>query len=138
MSDELLARVGARVKARRCELGLPVRVLSERSGLSPRFLADLEGGRTNIAIGRLDAVARALDVTLESLIVPPMPRGPREAIGQLLVGLDDAEVKGALRTLEASLGRQPVRVIGLLGIRGAGKSTVGPIVAATLDMLIFD
>ncbi len=134
MSDELLVRVGVRVKARRAELGLPVRVLSERSGLSPRFLADLERGKTNIAVGRLAAVAAALDVTLESLLVPPMPRGPREAIDQLLTGLDDAELSGALRLLEASLGRQLVRVVGLLGIRGAGKSTVGPKVADALNM----
>lgn len=134
MSDELLARVGARVKARRTTLGLPVRALAERSGLSPRFLADLESGRTNIAIGRLDAVAQALEVTLESLLVPPLPRRPREAISQLLSDMTDAELKSALRLLETSLGRQPVRIVGLLGIRGAGKSTVGPMVAASLGL----
>ncbi|MCP4872257.1 MAG: helix-turn-helix domain-containing protein [Proteobacteria bacterium] len=134
MTDELLTRVGARVKARRAELNLPVRELAARSGLSPRFLADVESGRTNIAIGRLASVAAALEVSLESLISPPMPRGPREAIDQLLRGMDGDDLHAALRLLETSLGRQKVRVVGLLGIRGAGKSTVGALAAAALGL----
>ncbi len=134
LRDELLVRVGARVKARRMELRLPVRELAERSGLSPRFLADLEKGRTNIAIGRLRAVALALEVTLESLTMPSLPHGPRDAISRLLGDMSDDELNSALRLLETSTGRQAVRVVALLGIRGAGKSTVGPMVAEALSI----
>jgi XRE family aerobic/anaerobic benzoate catabolism transcriptional regulator len=134
MGNDLLERVGARVKARRVELRLPVRELAERSGLSPRFLADLEKGRTNIAIGRLQAVALALDVTLESLTAPSLPLGPRDAIRRLLGDMSDDELESALRLLETTTGRQAVRIVALLGIRGAGKSTVGPLVAQALSI----
>ena len=94
----LLHRLAGRVRALRHERGLTVRAVAERADLSPRFVAQLEAGDANIAIGRLAAVADALTVPLAELVA-------------------DAE---------------PHAVIGLLGLRGAGKSTVGPRLARAL------
>lgn len=98
-----LEQLGRSVRERRTELGLTRRALAERSGLSERFLAQLELGSGNISIVRLLAVAAALG------------RRPSEL-------LEAAEARvGAARTLVA-----------LLGLRGAGKSTVGALLAERL------
>jgi len=95
-TDEVLGRVGGRVRARRAELGITARELAERSSISPRFVSELEAGRANIAIGRLASVARALRVPLAALVA--------EA--------DDSVGSGAA-------------TVALLGLRGAGKTTLG-------------
>lgn len=96
----VLARIAARVRALRRERDLTARALAERADLSVRFVAQLEAGEANIAIGRLAAVADALAVPLDELV-----REERAA-----------------------------RVIALLGLRGAGKSTVGPRLARALSV----
>ncbi len=91
----LLTTVGARVRALRERQGLARRQLSEISGVSERFLAQLEAGRGNISLLRFADVAEALGTT------------PAE----LLAG--------------ASAPRTGNAVVALLGVRGAGKSSVG-------------
>ena len=71
-SDEavaaLIRRVGERVRKARELKGIPRRVLSEISGVSPRYLAQLEAGEGNISIGLLQRVAIALDHRIEWLM----------------------------------------------------------------------
>ena len=55
----LRARLAARVRELRTAQALPRRVLSEMSGVSPRYLAQLEAGEGNISIGLLHRVAAA-------------------------------------------------------------------------------
>ena len=100
--DTMLATVGARVRATRERLGLSRRELSEKCGVSERFLAQLEGGQGNISLARFADVAAALATT------------PAE----LLAGA------GASRRREAP--------VVLLGVRGAGKSTIGARLARRL------
>ncbi|WP_162409323.1 helix-turn-helix domain-containing protein [Acuticoccus sediminis] len=76
LRDSFLASVGARVKFRRNKSRISRRVLSERSGVSERFLAQLEHGKGNISIVRLKAVADALDIPLCDLVRDE--RAPRE------------------------------------------------------------
>lgn len=97
-----LAPLGEAVRAARQGRALTLRQLAEESGLSIRFLSDLERGKGNISIAKLAQVSRALDVPLADLVAP----------------LDQAS--------SAS--------IALVGLRGAGKSTVGARVAEELGM----
>ena len=57
----LILRVGERVRKARELKGLPRRVISETSGVSMRYLAQLEAGEGNISIGLLKRVALALE-----------------------------------------------------------------------------
>jgi len=87
--DELLLRVGTRVRALRREHGWSRKELGERAGLSERFLATVESGRGNPSLRSL------------------------------------ADIAGALATTPVALIEPPSEIVALLGLRGAGKSTVG-------------
>ncbi len=94
-ADVFLARVGQNVRAKRDLAGLTRRVLAERSGLSERYLATLESGRGNISIALLYRVAVALGSEVAELVARPD-----------LAGAPDGR-------------------FALIGLRGAGKSTLG-------------
>ena len=121
-SRPLLRRVASRVRARRDRLGLTARELAERAGLSPRFVSQLENGQANIAIGRLAAVAEVMGlevadlVASEAWLLNSKPARLREA--------------GHSRREYVAAGREWPVV--LLGMRGAGKSTVGGLLADAL------
>lgn len=91
-SDDVLEIVARHVRAARREREWTIRQLAERSGVSLRFLVQLESGRANISLKRLADLAAAFDVSPSDL----------------LRDVDDER-----------------RVIALLGLRGAGKTTIG-------------
>jgi XRE family transcriptional regulator, aerobic/anaerobic benzoate catabolism transcriptional regulator len=103
----LLASLGAAVRTRRTALGLTRQALATEAGLSLRFLAEVESGQANVSVLKLADLAQALHVTLPSL----------------LSGDGSATVTP-----------QHPSVIALVGLRGAGKSTVGPLLAARLSI----
>jgi len=109
----LLAALGAQVRARRLEANLTTRDLAERASLSLRFVIQLEAGRGNISIAGLARVAAALDCSLQELIPPAN---------------SDRSTDARTQTTAAT-----PRFIALIGLRGAGKSTVGPLLAARLQ-----
>ena len=63
-----LAELGARVRAWRARRGMTRKQLAADSGLSERFLADVEGGKGNVSINSLEAAARALNITILELL----------------------------------------------------------------------
>jgi transcriptional regulator with XRE-family HTH domain len=65
------SRLGGAIRALRVSRGLSVTELARRSGLSQSFLSQVEIGRTDISVGRLVRLARALDVGLADLIEDP-------------------------------------------------------------------
>src|SRR5262249_54939592 len=83
MSTSLLSEIGAKIRARRTSMRWTLREIAERSGVSARFLTDLEAGRGNISVTRLDDVARALDVSITSLFPSGDERRPVVALAGL-------------------------------------------------------
>lgn len=101
----LLREVGSRVRQRRQQRALTIRQLAAGSGLSERFVSELEAGRANISVVNLSQVAEALEVPLTGLFALPTGRSvPSQG------------------------------VIALLGLRGAGKSSVGKALAQQLGV----
>ncbi|HEX5058924.1 MAG TPA: shikimate kinase [Kofleriaceae bacterium] len=98
-----LESVGAAVRSQRERKGWSRRELAGASGVSERFLAQLETGDGNISLRRFSEVAHALGTTPAALLAPA----------------------------EAPAAHKP---IALLGVRGAGKSTVGAALARKLGM----
>ena len=128
-----LAELGARVRAWRARRGMTRRQLAADSGLSERFLADVEGGKGNVSINSLEAAARALNITILELLQD----APKPALGRvhgLLAHLDDTQLDQAYTLLAGTFGladeQGRERRIALIGLRGAGKSTLGAQLAA--------
>jgi XRE family transcriptional regulator, aerobic/anaerobic benzoate catabolism transcriptional regulator len=67
-AERLLAGLGKRTREIRSEAGWTLKQLAARSGLSPRFLVQLEGGSANISVRNLTGLARALGTTPAALL----------------------------------------------------------------------
>ena len=132
--DPLLAALGRRLRARRQARRLSVKALAARSHLSARYLIQLEAGEANASVQKLAPLARALDLTLAGLL----SEGARGELEELLCALSPAELQEARALLRARFphaaapAAAPPRAVALLGVRGAGKSTVGRALAARL------
>ena len=128
-----LSELGLRVRGWRARRGMTRKQLAADSGLSERFLADVESGKGNVSINSLEAAATALNITVLELL-QDAPR-PALARAQTLLGrLDDSQLDQAYGLLAGTfnLGDEQGREkrIALIGLRGAGKSTLGARLAA--------
>jgi XRE family aerobic/anaerobic benzoate catabolism transcriptional regulator len=135
--DPLLAGLGRRVKLLRARRGIPRRVLAEAADVSERHLANLETGIGNVSVLVLQQVAQALDCSLAELLGDETTNTPEWLmIRQTLTGRSQEELKTAQRALAdlfgASTKQRRTDRIALIGLRGAGKSTLGKMAAAAL------
>lgn len=133
---DLQRQVGDRVRAARERKGISRRVLSEMSGVSPRYLAQLEGGEGNISIGLLQRVAIALDHRIDWLISPEDPWTSTSMRVAELFRQADRPTQESVMTLltREGGGTERAQRICLVGLRGAGKSTLGRAIGARLDL----
>jgi XRE family transcriptional regulator, aerobic/anaerobic benzoate catabolism transcriptional regulator len=128
-----MTELGARVRAWRARRGMTRKQLAADSGLSERFLADVETGKGNVSINSLEAAARALNITILELL-QDAPRPALARVQGVLAELDDSQLDQAYAMLAASFGggdqQGREKRIALIGLRGAGKSTLGIQLAA--------
>lgn len=110
-AERLLLGLGRRIRALRGEAGWTLKQLAARSGLSQRFLVQLEGGRANISVRNLAALAAAFGTTAGALLAEPS--GERELPVVALLGLRGAgktaigkRLAGRLRVPFVELDRQ--------------------------------
>ncbi len=134
--DDLIVSVGERVRKARERKGIPRRVLSEMSGVSPRYLAQLETGAGNISIGLLERVAIALDHKIEWFVGEEDPWTSEVLRFAELYRSANLDVQQAVMQLLSpeSEGEQKAQRICLVGLRGAGKSTLGRLAGDVLDV----
>ena len=124
-----LAAMGQSVRDLRRRLALTRRELAAASGVSERYVADVESGKGNVSILILRQLADALGVTPARLLNGPGAAGDeRDALVRMIQEVPPA----ALRRLRALITSRFVadesarsRRIALIGLRGAGKSTLG-------------
>jgi XRE family aerobic/anaerobic benzoate catabolism transcriptional regulator len=133
---DLLAQVGLRILKARTKAGISRRLLSEKSGVSPRYIAQMEAGEGNISIALLQKVATALDMGIEWFFWPEDPwLSEFQALTNNFRAADDTKRTRALRILRSSQeGEHKSNRVCLIGLRGAGKSTLGQMVADDLDV----
>ncbi|HJP22730.1 MAG: helix-turn-helix transcriptional regulator [Alphaproteobacteria bacterium] len=127
---EFLRTLGERVRTARARRGMTRRQLAGDSGVSERYLAQLEGGQGNISIGRLRQVVDALSLKLVDLLREGSEAPPELALMQerlaRLDGAGLARVEALLNEVLAhEAGDERGGRIALVGLRGAGKSTLG-------------
>ncbi len=132
-----LELVGKRVRALRSRRGMTRKQLAKDSRVSERYLAQLEGGVGNVSILLLRQIAQALGAPVEEL-VPEAAEKPVESrmVEQLVNRLSPEEVIEAYAILMRRFGfvRHELRRrrLALIGLRGAGKSTLGRLLAERL------
>ncbi|WP_322867034.1 helix-turn-helix transcriptional regulator [Aquicoccus sp. G2-2] len=132
----LMTRVGQRVRKAREMKGLPRRVISESSGVSMRYLAQLETGEGNISIALLKRVALALDIRMEWLLDEEDPwTSDVVRFSELFRSSTAQDRRRAIEALnpERPESQRASRVC-LVGLRGAGKSTLGALAGEALDV----
>lgn len=129
-AEAFMAQVGERVREARQRKGMARRVLSELSGVSQRYLAQLESGTGNISIALLHRVANALDHRVEWLVGEEDPWGSEAArVAELFRSADTDQRQRVLQILDPGRPTQLRRQrVCLIGLRGAGKSTLGAII----------
>jgi len=136
--NPFLVALGERVKALRARRGMTRKAVSVAAGVSERHLANLEYGEGNASILVLQQVAHALHCTLAELIGDVTTSTPEWLlIRELLDGRDDAALRRVRIAIGELLGTGSGNVginprVALVGLRGAGKSTLGAMLAEDL------
>ena len=132
--DHIARSIGTKVRAGRKRIGITRKQLAVSADVSERYLNELENGEANASVGILVKVADALGQDFASLVVPadndaqPSPTTPPHAgLAALIASMSLAEQASALPILAGHLDerRRQSKGIALLGLRGAGKSTLG-------------
>lgn len=134
--QDLTLKVGVRVRRLRKEQSLTRAQLSEKSGISARYLAQLETGAGNISIGLLQRVAVALAVPIECLVAQHDPWESDFMQFAAMFGQASADSRAQALTLLKSATQPSLKVnrICLIGLRGAGKSSLGQALAQAHDL----
>jgi XRE family transcriptional regulator, aerobic/anaerobic benzoate catabolism transcriptional regulator len=138
--NPFLVALGDRVRNLRAQRGLTRKAVATAADVSERHLANLEYGTGNASILVLQQVATALHCSLAELLGDVTTRSPEWLlIRELLEHRSEPELRRArtaLSELLSGAGKDTARHrrIALVGLRGAGKSTLGPLLARHLDV----
>jgi XRE family aerobic/anaerobic benzoate catabolism transcriptional regulator len=135
-SNPFLNALGQRVRSLRDRSGITRKALSIATGVSERHLANLEYGEGNVSVLVLDQVANALHCSLAELIGDFTTTSPEWLmIRSLLENRDEQTLHRARLAIGKMLGTAGSRGvrIALIGLRGAGKTTLGQMLANELD-----
>ena len=138
-SNPFLRALGQRVRSSRDRSGITRKSLSIAAGVSERHLANLEYGEGNVSVLVLDQVASALHCSLAELIGDFTTTSPEWLmIRSLLENRDEQTLHKARLAIGQMLGAlassdSNVTRIALIGLRGAGKTTLGQMLARELD-----
>ena len=130
-----LAELGRRVRHARTVRGLSRKLLSHTSGLSERYIAQLESGQGNVSIILLRRVANAMGIRLDDLIAGEETPTDWHVLRDLLGSASAEQValaKGVLLGKTGAAGEAVQPRVAVVGLRGAGKSTLGRRVADRL------
>jgi XRE family transcriptional regulator, aerobic/anaerobic benzoate catabolism transcriptional regulator len=132
-----LAAIGGEVRRHRAKRGMTRRQLADASQTSERYLAQIESGAGNPSASVLRAIALALDLPAAALLPEAGARAAaRGTIHDLLAQVPESELPSLARDIQARVTRRGntdrARRIALVGLRGAGKSTLGRMLAQHL------
>lgn len=132
------AEVGKLVRRSRARRGVTRRQLAVESGISERYLAQIEGGQGNPSVIVLRAIAQAMEMHIAALLPAGGKRNEALArINDLLGRLDASELPSIAQLIEqrivAGAASERAQRIALVGLRGAGKTTLGEMLAKRLN-----
>ena len=136
--ESFLHALGERVRDARARRGMTRKILAHDSGVSERYLAQLETGQGNVSVLLLQRIAAALHLPLTELLQQSADQAPElTLISQFLQRLPVQKLAGVRSQLMRDYGRvhaDRMQRIALIGLRGAGKSTLGSSLAKELGL----
>jgi XRE family aerobic/anaerobic benzoate catabolism transcriptional regulator len=141
--DEAFLRAfGERIRGERARRGMSRKLLAHHAGVSERYLTQLESGKGNVSILLLRRIAAALGLPL-SRVVDDAPLSPEMTlVRQFLSRLTPAQLNEAYASLTASFASDAdlsrAHRIALVGLRGAGKTTLGTALAKAMKVRFFE
>jgi len=134
--EDFLRLLGIRVRELRSRRGMTRKMVARESDVSERHLAQLELGDGNVSIVLLRRIATALNVSLADLFTAEAPDSDaKRSIQKLLDRLPAQQLNAVVARLVQEFGAAPQdrrSRIALIGLRGAGKSTLGVKLAQAL------
>src|ERR1700674_398522 len=134
--EAYLKRVGERVRLARARRGMSRKSLSRASGVSERYLAELERGAGNASLLVLRQIAEALSIEASALVSDALERPVDLTLAlHQLERLSPTELAEARRLIAQRFGQAGASAqgrIALVGLRGAGKTTLGQLAAQAL------
>lgn len=126
---EFLLALGKRVREVRDRRGMTRKLVAREAGVSERHLAHLEAGEGNVSIVLLRHITRALDVSLIELLAPEAEDTvEKRLIRRFLERLPQHRLEEVVFRLMRDFGHEEAvrrKRVALIGLRGAGKSTLG-------------
>lgn len=128
---EFLEQLGNRVRTMRGLRGMSRKVLSSASGLSERYIAQLEAGQGNVSIVLLRRVSAAMGAHLED-IIPSADMSPDSLVIRDLIRNATPQQIAKAKEVLSGHGIPRHAGIALIGLRGAGKSTLGRLLAESI------
>ena len=132
---EFLTAMGRHVREARERRGLARKTISQSAGVSERYLAQLEAGEGNASVLLLRSVARALELPLTELLDPRESSVEQRLIRRFLDRLPAHRLEEVVFRLMRDFGEDAAsrrKRVALIGLRGAGKTTLGSALAAEL------
>lgn len=130
--------LGKRVREIRDRRGETRKLVARNAGVSERHLAHLEAGEGNISIILLRRIAHALDISIQDLLVADTDDTPeKRLVRRFLSRLPAHRVEEIVFRLMRDFGSEEAvrrERVALIGLRGAGKSTLGHLLAKELNL----
>jgi XRE family aerobic/anaerobic benzoate catabolism transcriptional regulator len=131
--DHFLRAFGERLRGERARRGMSRKLLADHAKISERYVTQIESGKGNVSIAILRQIASALGVPMSKL-VSEEPLSPEM---EFLARLSPAQLREAYETLAKKSASRANR-IALVGLRGAGKTTLGAALAKAREVPFFE
>ena len=137
-----LRSLGDRIRGERARRGMSRKLLARHANISERYVTQLESGKGNVSILLLHQIANALGLPLSRLLEDESPSAEMTLLRQFLKRLTPAQLGEAYASLAAWFAADSAATrahrIALIGLRGAGKTTIGKRLAAEAEVPFFE
>jgi len=140
--QSFLRLLGDRIRGERARRGMSRKLLAKHAGISERYVTQLESGKGNVSIVLLKQIAAALGLPASRLLEDEPASPEMTLVREFLARLSPAQLREAYASLgtlfadHAAFARS--RRIALVGLRGAGKSTLGRRLAEEIQVPFFE
>ena len=139
---KILSNIGLIIKKIRIQRGITRHTLAIKSKISLRYLAKLESGIGNPTISVLKNVAYALNITLSELLFSENSDNKINLVRNKIDQYNNVQLKEILSFLNNFDKEKPKKInknkIALIGLRGAGKTTLGSMFSQEFNMPLYE